>query len=207
MPALSKLISAVWAGSDEVVHIASASMTAVGAAVSSLRSGAMRSPRLPILEPLETDQMSSAGPWTAERLREVLRTQLQGERVVVVSNREPHHPRVGRRERRRASPGERAGHGPRAGDAGVLGRLGRARQRIGGSRVVGSPRARHDLDGRIVAICCGACGSPRRKSRATTTASRTRRCGRSAIWRMRIRSSAAATGCSIRESTSASPTR
>src|SRR6187431_526058 len=89
MPALSKLISAVWAGSDEVVHIASASMTAVGAAVSSLRSGAVRSPRLPILEPLETDQIAAAGPWTAERLREVLRTQLQGERVVVVSNREP----------------------------------------------------------------------------------------------------------------------
>jgi len=89
MPPLAKLISAVWAGSDEVVQIASASMTAVGAAVSSLRSGAMRSPRLPILEPLETDQMSAAGPWTAERLREVLRTQLQGERVVVVSNREP----------------------------------------------------------------------------------------------------------------------
>jgi trehalose 6-phosphate synthase len=80
----------MWAGSDEVKQIASASVTAVGAAVSSLRSGpSTRRLPLPNLEQLETDQVQASGPWTAERLREVLRTQLHGERVVVVSNREP----------------------------------------------------------------------------------------------------------------------
>jgi len=90
MPPLSRLISAVWAGSDEVKQIASASVTAVGAAVSSLRAGvSTRAQPLPYLDPVETDQFPSSGPWTAERLREVLRMQLHGERVVVVSNREP----------------------------------------------------------------------------------------------------------------------
>jgi trehalose 6-phosphate synthase len=90
MPPLARLLSVVRAGSDEVVQIASASVTAVGAAVSSLRAGPpARSQRLPDLEPIETDQDASTGPWTAERLRQVLRTQLHGERVVVVSNREP----------------------------------------------------------------------------------------------------------------------
>jgi trehalose 6-phosphate synthase len=90
MPGLGKILSAVRAGSDEVVQIASASMTAVGAAVSSLRAGRATRPRpLPVLDPLEADQLLTSGPWTAERLRDVLRTQLQGERVVVVANREP----------------------------------------------------------------------------------------------------------------------
>jgi trehalose 6-phosphate synthase len=93
MPGLSKLLSAVWARSDEVVHIASASMTAVGVAVSSLRngSGPALAKRLPVLEALDNpdQQVAGAGPWTASRLRDVLRTQLQGERVVVVANREP----------------------------------------------------------------------------------------------------------------------
>jgi trehalose 6-phosphate synthase len=90
MPPLARLLSAVWAGSDEVKQIASASVTAVGAAVTSLRAGVTARPRpLPYLEPLETDQFPSSGPWTADRLREVLRMQLHGERVVVVSNREP----------------------------------------------------------------------------------------------------------------------
>jgi trehalose 6-phosphate synthase len=86
-----KIISAVWAGSDEVKQIAAASMTAVGVAVSSLRSGTLkvRAKRFPILEPFEGDQAPTSGPWTAERLRDVLRTQLQGERVIVVANREP----------------------------------------------------------------------------------------------------------------------
>ena len=68
-------------------------MTAVGVAVSSLRAGqgaAVRK-RLPVLEALDNpdQQVAAAGPWTAARLRDVLRTQLQGERVVVVANREP----------------------------------------------------------------------------------------------------------------------
>jgi trehalose 6-phosphate synthase len=68
-------------------------MTAVGVAVSSLRNGsgsAVRK-RLPVLETLDNpdQQIAAAGPWTASRLRDVLRTQLQGERVVVVANREP----------------------------------------------------------------------------------------------------------------------
>jgi trehalose 6-phosphate synthase len=88
MPGLSKLWSAVWAGSDEVAHIASASMTAVGVAVSSLRSKG-RGARWPIPEPVESEQPVTTGPWTAARLRDVLRTQLHGERVLVVANREP----------------------------------------------------------------------------------------------------------------------
>jgi trehalose 6-phosphate synthase len=91
MPGFGKLLSAVRARSDEVVQIASASMTAVGAAVSSLRTRRtrIRSRSLPLLEPVDIDQITASGPWTAERLRDVLRTQLQGERVVVVANREP----------------------------------------------------------------------------------------------------------------------
>ena len=91
MPALGKLLSRVWAGSDEVVHIASASITAVGAAVSSLRSRGLKikSRQLPLFDTIESDQFVTSGPWTAQRLRDVLRTQLQGERVIVVANREP----------------------------------------------------------------------------------------------------------------------
>ena len=91
MPALGKLLSRVWAGSDEVMHIATASLTAVGAAVSSLRSRGLKikSRQLPLFDTIESDQFVTSGPWTAQRLRDVLRTQLQGERVIVVANREP----------------------------------------------------------------------------------------------------------------------
>ena len=73
--------------------------------------------------------MDRTGPWTAQRLRSVLKEHLQGERVVILANREPYiHERDGR-QRPRAASGERAGHRARARHARLLGRVGRARQR------------------------------------------------------------------------------
>ena len=92
------------------------------------------------------------------------------------------HPRAddGRRDRGPASR-ERPRHRARAGDARLLGRLGRARQRLGGPRDAptahGRDRAFRPARSRT---CCAACGSRPRKSRATTTASPTRGSGRSA---------------------------
>ena len=67
--------------------------------------------------------------WNAERLQSLLRTQLRGDQVIVVSNREPYIHERQETATGRASPGERPGDGGGAGDAGLLRHLDRARQR------------------------------------------------------------------------------
>ena len=72
--------------------------------------------------------------WNAQTLRSVLEGELKGHEVIVVSNREPYiHVRdagLGPG----AAAGERPRHRARAGDAGVLGHVDRARQRLGRPR-------------------------------------------------------------------------
>ena len=122
-----------------------------------------------------------AGGLDAATAEERLERHLHGERVVIVANREPYiHERSADGEHHRAAPGERSGHGARAGDACVLGGLDRARQRQRRSRDRGRARRVRGPAGRATPTRCGACGSPRRRSAATTTASRTRACGRCA---------------------------
>ena len=76
---------------------------------------------------------------------------LHGERVVIVANREPYiHERDAGRAGRGAPPGQRPGHRARAGDARLLGRLGRARQRLGRSRDRRRARPRARAAGRGV---------------------------------------------------------
>ncbi len=93
---VSRVMSALLAGSDEAARVASASMAAVGVAVSALaqapRSQTTRviaPPSPDPLEPADADARASKGPWTAARLRQVLHDSLQGQRVIVVANREP----------------------------------------------------------------------------------------------------------------------
>ena len=74
-------------------------------------------------------QGPQAGDWDPERLRALLRTQLQGDQVIVVSNREPYIHESGAERRRHPTTRERTGDGGRAGDARLLGHLDRPRQR------------------------------------------------------------------------------
>ena len=93
---VSRVLSALLAGSDEAARVASASMAALGVAVSALtqapRPQATRVVAPPMLDPVEPadgDGRHAKGPWTATRLRQVLHDSLQGQRVIVVANREP----------------------------------------------------------------------------------------------------------------------
>ncbi|MGE3176671.1 MAG: trehalose-6-phosphate synthase [Vicinamibacterales bacterium] len=90
----SRVLSALLAGSDEVARVATASATAVGVAVASLadsmrRSVPARRRSASAPRPAAPRPQPSSGPWTAARLRHVLRDSLEGERVIVVANREP----------------------------------------------------------------------------------------------------------------------
>ena len=150
------------------------------------------------LRDLEDEYRRSLGPdagWNPERLRSLLRTQLRGDEVIVVSNREPYiHDERPERQRRRAPPGERPGHRARAGDARLLRHLDRARQRHRrprrGRRA--RPHAGAARAGRVHAA--PGLAHARRRSRATTTASPTRGSGRSATSPTCGRCSARATG-------------
>ena len=144
-----------------------------------------------------TNTAARRGPeadWNPERLQSLLRTQFSGDQVIVVSNREPYiHERSGGGIVVRA-PGQRPGHRGRAGDAGLLRHLDRPRQRQrrpGGGR---RPRPRARCRRATTSTCCAASGSPPRRSRATTTASPTKACGRCATWPMCGRCSASPTG-------------
>ncbi|MGE3508797.1 MAG: trehalose-6-phosphate synthase [Vicinamibacterales bacterium] len=92
---LSRVVSALIASSDEAARVASASMTAVGVAVASLARSARvpdRDATMPASAPPsepDADTRAVSGPWTAARLRHVLHDSLQGQRVLVVANREP----------------------------------------------------------------------------------------------------------------------
>ena len=94
----SRLLAAVLAGSDELSRVASASATAFGVALNSIAQSARTRatarvvrPRFPNPSYRTPDESGRAttGPWTAARLRQVLHESLQGERVIVVANREP----------------------------------------------------------------------------------------------------------------------
>jgi trehalose 6-phosphate synthase len=93
----SRVLSAVLARSDELARVASAAMAAVGVAVASIaesaRSAAPVRIGAPAFPPARKSQppggTMATGPWTAARLRRVLHESLQGERVIVVANREP----------------------------------------------------------------------------------------------------------------------
>jgi trehalose 6-phosphate synthase len=97
VPAISRLLSALGAGPGGAARIASASATGVAAAVASLTRRRLPPPvhRLPgtehDTEVLDTApaELAGAGPWSAARLRETLRTHLKGDRVIVLANREP----------------------------------------------------------------------------------------------------------------------
>ena len=80
--------------------------------------------------------------WTQETLRAMLRGEMRGNDVIVVTNREPyiHVQHAGRHPR--AASGERPRHRARARDARVLGHLDRARQRQRRSRDRRPPRPR-----------------------------------------------------------------
>ena len=73
-------------------------------------------------------------PGRPERLKQTLHQHLQGERILIVANREPysHRARAGRARVGRP-PGQRARHGPGAGDARVLRRVGGPWKRVGRS--------------------------------------------------------------------------
>ena len=143
----------------------------------------------------ERESEGEGGAWTPQRLKLTLAHHLQGERVVIVANREPYiHERTSDGRHPGAAPGERPRDGARAGDARVLRRLGRARQRLRRPRDGRRARPRSGCRPARSRTRSGACGSRRRRSAATTTASPTRGCGRSATSRTRGRSSAARTG-------------
>ena len=146
--------------------------------------------------------------WSPDMLRSVLREQLLGDEVHRRVEPRAVHPRAPRRRRiTAAAAGERAGDRARAGDARLLRHLDRARQRQ--RRPRDRRRARPDARaaGQARATRCAASGSRRKRSRATTTASPTKACGRCATSRTCGRSSARRTGSSTCASTAASPTR
>ena len=112
----------------------------------------------------------------------------------MVSNREPYIHERGADGIVVKRPGQRPGDGGRAGDARLLGHLDRARQRQR------RPRGgrRHDRVARAARAAtstgCAASGSAPRRSRATTTASPTKACGRCATSPTCGRCSASPTG-------------
>jgi trehalose 6-phosphate synthase len=97
VPVLPRLISAIGAGSTEAARIAFAAANGVAAAVGSLT----RQPPIPVhvlpgadnnhsdLSDTGAVERAAAGPWSAARLRDTLRTHLEGDRVIVLANREP----------------------------------------------------------------------------------------------------------------------
>lgn len=96
MLGVARLLSALLDGSDEVARVASASLSAMGAVVSSLTQPARAYPRPTVYdsqdgppERPEPSRLAAERPWTAARLRRVLNDNLQGQRVIVVANREP----------------------------------------------------------------------------------------------------------------------
>ena len=117
-----------------------------------------------------------------------------GDEVIVVSNREPyiHERRDG--ERRRAATGERPGDGGRAGDARLLGNLDRTWQRQRRPRGRRQARPGPVPPGRGRVRAAPRLAHAPRRSRATTTASPTRACGRCATSRTCARCSANPTG-------------
>jgi trehalose 6-phosphate synthase len=151
----------------------------------------------------ERGQDVYTGAWSPERLRDTLRRYLHGERVVILANREPYiHERDGAGRARwctpasglvtalepvmRACSGTWVAHGSGSAD----------RETVDAhDRVKRAPR-------RGVLRRAARVAHPRKRSRATTTASPTRASGRSATSRTPARVSHRATGSGTSRSTS-----
>ena len=106
----------------------------------------------------ERDREARGGPWSPERLRATLTQHLQGERVVVLANREPYIHEKGRRRHPRGPPGERPGHGARAGACAPA-------PASGSPTAAAAPIARRSTRRTTCACrparsrtCCGGCG-------------------------------------------------
>ena len=178
-----------------------------------LRGEAARPEFQPILQEIRqliagfNSEHGTTPPWTAERLKHTLHRHLHGEKVVIVANREPYiHERDGSGSPRVRPSGQRPGDRARAGDARLLAASG---SRTAAAPPIARPPTRTAASGFRPArrpTRSAASGSRRKKSRATTTASPTRGCGRCATSRTRGRSSAATTGRTISASTGGSPT-
>ena len=93
---MPRLLSVLGAGSTEAARVAFAAASGVVAAVGSLT----RQSPIPVHVLPDADfhsdfrdtgevDRAAAGPWSAARLRETLRTHLEGDRVIVLANREP----------------------------------------------------------------------------------------------------------------------
>ena len=84
---------------------------------------------------MANDREDAPGLWTAERLKQTLNRHLHGEKIVILANREPYiHEYTARWRDRGSTSRERPGHRARTGDARLLRRLGRPRQRQRRSR-------------------------------------------------------------------------
>ena len=144
--------------------------------------------------------------WTPQALQQVVRDHLRCAGGVHRLEPRALHP-----QRESVGPGgtgagERHGHGARAHHARLLGHVDRARQRHGGPARSSTLTTASASRPKIRATRCAACGSAQKRSKASTTASRTKASGRCATWRTCARPFAKPTGSSIRRSIESSPT-
>ena len=157
----------------------------------------------------EDERTGPRGRWTPDRLREILRSELVGEKVIIVANREPYIHDL--RDRRTAAI--EVVH-PASGLVTALEPVMRACSGVWVAHGSGSAdRETADADGRVrvppgeeTYTAAARLADATRKSRATTTASPTRGCGRCVTSRTRARSFAPRTGRTTRRSTRSSPT-
>ena len=135
--------------------------------------------------------------WTPQALQQVVRDHLGAPEVFIVSNREPYihnaSPTAPWYRFRRAAWSRRSS--PSCAPARAPGSRTAAARRIGRWSILTTGYASRP---RIPATHCVASGSARRKSKASTTASRMKGSGRCAIWRTCARPSAKRIGSSIR---------
>ena len=96
VPGISRFFAALGAGSSEAARVvAAASVGGLAAVVSSFARRPIPVHQLPgsngygDLSDTAQVELAAAGPWSAARLRETLRTHLKGDRVIVLANREP----------------------------------------------------------------------------------------------------------------------
>jgi hypothetical protein len=150
------------------------------------------------LRDLEDEYRRIQGPeagWNPQRLQSLLRTQLRGDQVIVVSNREPYiHERTP------------AGIVVRRPASGLVTAVEPVMRACSGTWVAhGSGTAAWRCRPASPSTCCGACGSRPSRNRATTTASPTKGSGPCATWPTCARCSANRTGSTTGRSTSSSP--
>ena len=140
-------------------------------------------------------RLSGEATWTEERLKQFVRLRFDGRPLFVVSNREPvsHVWREGKVHAEVPASGVVTALEPvmrACGGVWVAHASGDADEETADAR------GRIGLPTEIPPTRSGACGSPRKRKRATTTASPTRGCGPSATWCTTGRSSGPRTGSS-----------